>query len=141
MGVAQQEHEASARIGLAHYVAAWGALLALALASFLLSRAGLPEPWSLIVALVIAAVKAALVLLIFMHLWAHRGASRLALGVATTFIVALILLTIADLATRFPIANPPESPRARARLESLPPPPWTPEPNQEPDRQPHYRNP
>jgi cytochrome c oxidase subunit 4 len=54
-------------------------------------------------------VKAALVAVVFMHLWEERGIARLVLVVSAVFVALLIGLTLADNATRFPYANPPYS--------------------------------
>ena len=141
MGFAQKEHEASARLGAVHYVAAWVALVVLALGSFLFARAHPPEPWALIGAMAVAVVKAGLVMLVFMHLWAHRGASRLAMAIAFSFIALLTLLTVSDVVTRLPVANAPQSRQARPHWSQEPAPPWSGEPNQEPERQPHFKGP
>ncbi|MGC4123216.1 MAG: cytochrome C oxidase subunit IV family protein [Myxococcales bacterium] len=141
MSFAHREHEASAKIGAPHYLAVWVALLVLAAGSFLFARVHPPEPWALLVAMAVAFVKAALVMLVFMHLWAHRGASRLAMAVAFGFIALLMSLTVADVVTRLPVANPPQSEQARPYLKEQPPRPWSGEQNQMPDRQPHFRTP
>lgn len=139
MSEAAREHERSAVLGVPHYVAVWIALILLAIASYAISRAQLPGAWPLGIALLIATVKGSLVLLFFMHLWAHRGPSRLALTVAFAFVALLISLTVADIATRFPVALPPEAPRARIHLFAEPPPPWSGVQRLEPQAQPHYK--
>ncbi|HEY3451030.1 MAG TPA: cytochrome C oxidase subunit IV family protein [Myxococcales bacterium] len=141
MSVAHREHEASARIGAPHYLAVWVVLVVLAAGSFLFSRIHPPEPWAILVALAVAAVKAVLVMLFFMHLWAHRGASRLAMAVAFGFIGLLMSLTVADVVTRLPVANPPQSRQARPYWKEQPARPWSGEPNQMPERQPHFEAP
>ncbi len=141
MSFAHREHEASAKIGAPHYLAVWVALVVLAGGSYLFARVHPPEPWALLVAMAVAVVKAALVMLVFMHLWAHRGASRLAMGVAFGFIALLMSLTLADVVTRLPVANPPQSQQARSFLEEQPPLPWSGEQNLLPARQPHYEAP
>ena len=44
-----------------------------------------------------------------MHLWDQRGANRLVFVTSLVFVALLIGLTVADYATRFPLANPPGS--------------------------------
>ncbi len=92
--------------GIGRYVVVWIALLVGTTATFLLSKVHL-GPFHLTVALLIAATKGALVALFFMHLWDQRGVNRLVLLTALVFVSLLIGLTVADSATRWPIANPP----------------------------------
>jgi cytochrome c oxidase subunit 4 len=99
------------------YVGIWAALGVLTVVTFLVSRVELSRPMHLGVALLIAAVKSALVVLFFMHLAYHRGANRLVFATAIVFVALLIGLTVADNATRFPLANPP-----RRETEHLMPP-------------------
>jgi cytochrome c oxidase subunit 4 len=47
------------------------------------------------------------VALFFMHLWDHRGVSRLVLVTAALFVVVLSSLVVADVLTHFPPALPP----------------------------------
>jgi cytochrome c oxidase subunit 4 len=87
--------------------ATWGALVALAALSLVMSfahlgAAGIP------VALAIAAAKAVLVALIFMELLVEKPAFRIVLGVVVFFFVLLIGLVWADVDTRTiaPLAPP-----------------------------------
>jgi len=81
------------------YVLNWVALVVLAVATFLLSRANLG--WAQVpVAMVIALVKAVLVVLIFMHMLEHRSSNRIFFIIAVLFIVLLVSLTTADVSTR-----------------------------------------
>jgi cytochrome c oxidase subunit 4 len=73
--------------------------------------------WCVVVALVIATVKASLVVLFFMHMWEHGGASRLVLATTLVFAGLLIGLVLLDNSTRFPLANPP----TEATLPLMPP--------------------
>lgn len=91
------------------YWLVWMALLFWTVTTWWLSRFHFPGGWEVVVVLVIAAVKGTLVALFFMHLWDHRGANRLVLLTALVFVALLVGLTIADNATRFPLANPPGS--------------------------------
>jgi cytochrome c oxidase subunit 4 len=81
------------------YVLTFVGLLALATLSLLLSFLH----WStgdLVVSLVIAAAKALLVLMFFMHLVEQRAANRLTVVVSLGFAALLIGLVAADVATR-----------------------------------------
>lgn len=99
----------------ARYVRVWAALALLTAATLFLSRQHL-GPFALPVALAIASAKSALVVLFFMHLAEHRGASPVVLAVAVVFVVVLILFAVVDVQTRFPLAAPYVEPPA-----SLPP--------------------
>ncbi len=107
------------------YVAVWVALTVLTVTTWAVSKVHLPGGWHVTVALAIAVAKGALVALFFMHLWDQRGANRLVFITSLVFVVLLVTLTIADNATRFPLANPPEAfggwPRAGAPAQQLPP--------------------
>jgi cytochrome c oxidase subunit 4 len=88
------------------YVAGWLALVVLTGVTFALSTVEMGG-WSLALALVIAVTKGSIVALFFMHLWDHRGASRLVLVTAVLFVAVLSSLVVADVLTRFPLALPP----------------------------------
>ncbi len=111
------EHERVGGARAGRYWVTWVALLALTLTTFLLSRVHLGHPWQLVVALVIACAKSALVVLFFMHLWDHGGANRLVFGTSVFFVVLLIGLVVLDNATRFTLTNPGRG----ATLRSEPP--------------------
>jgi cytochrome c oxidase subunit IV len=65
--------------------------------------------WNFVIAMTIAFTKGMLVVLFFMHLYDQPGPNRLTMAIAITFVLLLITLTIADIATRFPLALPPGS--------------------------------
>jgi hypothetical protein len=77
------------------YVLTWLVLVALATASLFVSGS------SIALSLAIAAVKAAIVAAVFMHLWGSRPVHR----PAVAFIVLLVLGVVADVGTR-DIAGP-----------------------------------
>ena len=60
--------------------------------------------------MLIASIKAGLVLIFFMHLGEHTGAVRLTVAVAVIFILLLMAITISDVATRFPPSNAATAP-------------------------------
>lgn len=91
------------------YVAVWLALVVLTGLTYGLSHVKLGD-WSLVIALAIALTKATLVALFFMHLWEERGASRLVLVVSVLFVVLLMTMTVADVATRFEPSTPAGAP-------------------------------
>jgi cytochrome c oxidase subunit IV len=94
------------------YVLVWVALLTLTVLTFVASRQDLGR-FHLPVALLIASVKAGLVVLFFMHLWESEGSNRLVFGVAMLFVALLIGLTLADVATRLPLLRPDLLPSIR----------------------------
>jgi cytochrome c oxidase subunit IV len=105
-----QEHHS----GPGKYVLVWVALMVLTLLTVFTGRMHLPN-FGLLLALVIATVKGTLVALYFMHLAEHQGANRLVIGVSVLFVALLIIMPIADSATRFPLQNAPGS-----RLSDIP---------------------
>ena len=131
---AVESPDQSSHSSVLRYAVVFLALLILAAVSYGLSRLDLGE-WNLLAAMAIAFVKAALVVLFFMHLWDHGGASRLTLAIALCFIAILMGLTVADVGFRFPVANPPTSVQARRYMGDRPL-PEDPEPSLAPDRQP-----
>ena len=114
---AAREQESTGHGSVPLYVGMWAALVALTVVTFLVSRVEMSRPLHLGVALLIASVKSALVVLFFMHLAYHRGANRLVFATAVLFVALLIGLTVADNATRFPLANPPNA----DTLQHMPP--------------------
>jgi cytochrome c oxidase subunit 4 len=88
----------------AAYVVTFVALLVLATVSLLLSMLHWPV-WGTVVALVIAVVKALLVVFFFMHLVEQRFSNRLAVLVSILFVTLLVGLTSADVATRHTFAQ------------------------------------
>ncbi|WP_437283844.1 cytochrome C oxidase subunit IV family protein [Sorangium sp. So ce406] len=97
------------------YVIVWLALMALTLASYLLSLAHLGRG-DVVAALLIATVKTVLVLLFFMHLIEQRFANALPMIVSALLLGLLLTLMISDVTTRetvsrapIPPAPPPEA--------------------------------
>jgi cytochrome c oxidase subunit 4 len=96
-------------LGPAQYVLVWVALMVLTGVTLAVWKTNLSYAARVVVALSIATVKAALVAVVFMHLWEEKGVARLVLVVSALFVALLIGLTLTDNATRFPYANPPYS--------------------------------
>lgn len=90
------------------YVIAWIALVVLTGLTLGLSFAPLGV-FHVPVALLIAVAKAAVVILIFMHLAEHGGTNRVAIALWLLLLVILIALTAADVATRGIGVRPPIS--------------------------------
>jgi cytochrome c oxidase subunit 4 len=81
------------------YVAVWIALVVLATVTLFVSRASIGE-WGIVVALVIASAKAALVLAYFMHLVHDRPLNRFVIVIAIGFVVLLVAGVLGDVGTR-----------------------------------------
>ncbi len=91
------------------YLLVWVALLILTLTTYVTGRMHLGT-WALPLALTIAVTKSLLVILFFMHLWEQKGANRIVIGTSFVFVALIITLTVADVATRFPLSTPAGAP-------------------------------
>ncbi len=91
------------------YVLTFAALLALTGLTFGLSFAPLGS-WGVPVAITIAATKAILIALFFMHLLDQRTPAHIATSVAVLLVILLIVLATLDVATR-PAIDGPGTPR------------------------------
>lgn len=120
--VAHRESKQLAHSHAGRYVLVWGALIVLTFVTWGLSRFHIPGALGIVIALVIATAKGTLVALFFMHLWDQRGANRLVFVTSLVFVALLIGLTLADYATRFPLALPPGSPGALPAQDYAPQP-------------------
>ncbi|AUX44143.1 hypothetical protein SOCE26_056050 [Sorangium cellulosum] len=102
------------------YVIVWLVLMALTLASYLLSLAHLGEA-DVAAALLIATAKTALVLLFFMHLIEQRFSNALPMIVSTLLVGLLLTLMLTDVLARETIsrrkipASPPPDPASHPR--------------------------
>ncbi|MGK3984305.1 cytochrome C oxidase subunit IV family protein [Sorangium sp. So ce136] len=99
------------------YVIVWLVLMALTLASYLLSLAHLGGA-DVVAALLIATAKTALVLLFFMHLIEQRFANALPMIVSALLLGLLLTLMISDVMSRETISRgpiPTAPPEAAAR--------------------------
>jgi cytochrome c oxidase subunit 4 len=108
----EQEHvykDEAERSSAVPYVVVW---IALAFFTWLTWFTGTKHyaNWALPIALGIATTKSVLVILFFMHLWHEKGANRIVITTAVMFVLLLIALTVADFATRFPLATPAGAP-------------------------------
>jgi cytochrome c oxidase subunit 4 len=97
-------------IGGATYALTFVALIVLATVSLLLSFLHWPTG-DLAVSLVIAGLKALLVLWFFMHLAEQRFSNRLVVAVSVGFVALLVGLTAADVVSRRTFPVRPEPPR------------------------------
>jgi cytochrome c oxidase subunit 4 len=91
------------------YLLVWAALMVLTATTWGLSTIHIPGSAGVAVALGIASLKGALVALFFMHLYDQKGPNRLVFVTSLVFVALLVLLTLLDNSTRFPLANPPDA--------------------------------
>ena len=84
----------------------WMVLLALTIGTWWAWTLDL-DAWALPVAVLIATTKAGLILIVFMRLGEHGGASRVSMLVAAIFLLLLGGLVWADVVTRFEPTVPP----------------------------------
>jgi cytochrome c oxidase subunit IV len=111
MREAELEEQRTGRGHAVRYVVVWAMLLVLTATTYLTSRADLGS-WNIVLALIIAGVKAGLVALFFMHLSEQQGVNRMVFVVSLAFVALLIGLAVTDLATRTRTALPPGYPEA-----------------------------
>lgn len=87
------------------YLAAWIGLLAMT--ALTVGASSLPlGVWSTPIALTIAAVKASIVLVAFMHLLEHPPAVRLVLATTLVFVGLILFFVQLDVLRRSPLARP-----------------------------------
>jgi cytochrome c oxidase subunit 4 len=91
------------------YLLVWVALLILTFTTYVTGRMHLGT-LALPLALTIAVTKSLLVILFFMHLWEQKGANRIVIGTSFVFVALIVTLTVADVATRFPLSTPAGAP-------------------------------
>lgn len=90
------------------YVITWLVLLVLTGVSFGVNHIHFGGALDAVIALTIATGKAVVVVMIFMHLLEAKFANRLVVIVSALFVVLLVSLTAADVATRDRAPAPPE---------------------------------
>ena len=112
----EADHQTHPAHSAVPYLVVWLALLGLTALTYLTGSMHLGA-WALPVALTIAAVKSALVAVIFMHLNESSGATRLVFATALVFVALLIFFTVADVATRFKLATPAGAPFGTERSQ------------------------
>jgi cytochrome c oxidase subunit 4 len=87
------------------YVTIWAILMAMTITTVLLARADI-GPFNVVVALVIATIKATLVVLFFMHLRYSPKLTMATVVAAMFFLFLLLGLTMTDYLTRAWLTNP-----------------------------------
>jgi cytochrome c oxidase subunit 4 len=87
------------------YVTIWAILMAMTITTVLVARADI-GPFNVVVALVIATIKATLVVLFFMHLRYSPKLTMATVVAAMFFLFLLLGLTMTDYLTRAWLTNP-----------------------------------
>jgi cytochrome c oxidase subunit 4 len=105
----KQDKEHAHEHGPGRYVVIWLLLLVFTVTTVVTGRMDLHGA-NLPVALLIATIKATLVILFFMHLWDSEGINRLVFSVSVLFVIVLLLGVFGDLLTRSPAALPVGAP-------------------------------
>jgi cytochrome c oxidase subunit 4 len=90
------------------YLVTWLVLLALTVVSWQVSLLDLGA-FDLAASLLIAAVKATLVVLFFMHLAHGRFSTKMVVIVSALFVILLVALTAGDVATRHTFPRAPDA--------------------------------
>jgi len=101
----KKEHDQEHAHGPGRYVVIWLVMLAFTLTTVVTGRMDLGSA-NLPIALLIATIKATLVVLFFMHLWDSEGINRLVFGVSVLFVLVLMIGVFGDLLTRSEEALP-----------------------------------
>ena len=83
-----------------HYFGVCGLLIALTFVTVGVSFLPIQSPWHLFLGLLIASVKASLVLLIFMHLCVSKSLTWLVIFVTACWLILLFGLTLTDYVSR-----------------------------------------
>jgi len=125
--VAEDKHkEEEHGHGAGRYFVIWFLLLAFTVTTVVTGRMDLGAA-NLPIALMIATIKATLVVLFFMHLWDSEGINRLVFGVSLVFVLVLLAGVFGDVLTRPTETLPPNSGESAAMVapfgEHLPPTP------------------
>jgi cytochrome c oxidase subunit 4 len=104
-----EAHDEAHEHGPGRYVVIWLLLLVATVTTVVTGRMDLGGA-NLPLAMMIATIKATLVVLFFMHLWDSEGINRLVFGVSILFVLVLLLGVFGDLWTRIPMALPVGAP-------------------------------
>lgn len=101
------DHAAAAHHGIGRYLVIWAILIAFTIITVVTGRnVHLGGSGNIILAMAIAATKATLVVLFFMHLWDEGGVNRLIFVSSIVFALVMLLGIFGDLFTRAPGALP-----------------------------------
>ena len=88
------------------YLKVFAVLIVLLLVTVLATYLPTKEPWSFLLALAIAVVKAVVVILFFMHVKEASRVTWLFCGCSFLWLVIMLALTFSDYVTRVPVKGP-----------------------------------
>ena len=99
--------------GVGRYFVVWGLLIIFTATTVITGRMDLGSA-NIFIALLIATIKATLVVLFFMHMTEAPGANRLVFVVSLVFSIVLMIGVFGDLWTRNPMTLPSAAPTTEA---------------------------
>jgi cytochrome c oxidase subunit 4 len=102
--------------GPGRYFVVWILLLIFTVTTVVTGRMDLGD-YNIVLALLIATIKATLVVLFFMHMSEAAGANRLVFVVSVIFVIVMMLGVFGDLLTRNPMSLPTGSPPAQLQVQ------------------------
>ena len=102
--------------GPGRYFAVWALLIIFTITTVVTGRMDLGD-YNIVLALVIASIKASLVVLFFMHMTEAAGTNRLIFIVSVIFSVVMMIGVFGDLWTRNPMTLPTGNPPAQIQAE------------------------
>lgn len=111
---------ANKEFGAGKLILNWLVLCGLTAATFGVSQLQMSINSHLAAALCIATVKVTLVVLFFMHLWHGEGSNRIVFVVSFVFLLVLMFFVMADVSTRFTLANSRIPPMPRVDQKMVP---------------------
>ena len=94
------------------YFMVFAALMILLIVTVLATLLPTREPWSFLIALVIAVIKAVLVILFFMHVKDASRVTWLFCGCSFLWLAIMLILTFGDYMTRVKVQTAPSAPAA-----------------------------
>ncbi len=104
-----QAHAQAHAHGTGRYFAVWILLLIFTVTTVVTGRLDLGD-FNIVLAMVIATIKATLVVLFFMHMTEAAGANRLVFVVSLVFVAVMMIGVFGDLWTRNPMTLPSGAP-------------------------------
>lgn len=105
-GVEHKHDEGEEHHGVGRYALILGILLVLTGVTVYTGKQDFGGSWNIVIAMMIACVKASLVVLFFMHMWDESNVNRMVFVTSLVFLVVLLLFTFGDLMFRLKTALP-----------------------------------
>ena len=111
-----QAHAQAHAHGMGRYFAVWALLMIFTVTTVVTGRMDLGD-YNIVLAMVIATIKATLVVLFFMHMTEAAGANRLVFVVSLVFVAVMMIGVFGDLWTRNPMTLPSGAPAIPVQAE------------------------